>query len=199
MSVPEQGGGCLIPEGALKPGSLHTVAVGASTHLGLCRMERQVTAGKGHLKISGLGSNSQPKEGLKVAFDYYKANATRVSASIKANDHDYHLHMIELQNTGASDQITLSGFVALCSALMDKPLQPQMVVLGNMSLGGNIVPVANLAECLQVALDSGAKRILMPMASASDIPSVPGELFTKFQVAFYADPVDAAFKALGVA
>lgn len=199
VNVPEQGGGKLIPEGPLKPGALHTVAVGASSHLGLYRMETQVTPGKGHLKISGLGSNSQPKESLKVGFDYFKANAARVSAAIKASDHDYHIHMIEQHNTGASDQITLSGFVALCSALMDKPLQPQMVVLGNMSLGGNIVPVANLAECLQVALDSGAKRVLMPMASANDIPSVPGELFTKFQVAFYADPVDAAFKAMGVA
>lgn len=199
VGVPEQGGGGLIPEGPLKPGALHTVAVGASTHLGLYRMETQVTAGKGHLKISGFGSNSQPKESIKVAFDFFKANASRVSAAIKASDHDFHIHMIELHNTGASDQVTLSGFVAMCSAIMDKPLQPQMVVLGNMSLGGNIIPVANLAECLQVAKDAGAKRVLMPMASANDILSVPGELFTKFQVAFYADPVDAAFKAMGVA
>jgi len=198
VSVPEQGGGCLIPEGPLKPGVLHTVAVGASTHLGLYRMETQVTAGKGHFKVSGFGSSSQPKESLKVAFDYFKANATRVSAAIKANDHDFHIHMIELHNTGASDHITLAGFVALCSAITEKPLQPQLVVLGNMSLGGNIVPVVNLAECLQVAKDAGAKRVLMPMSSVSDIPSVPAELFSKFQVAFYADPVDAAFKAMGV-
>ena len=199
VGVPEQGGGGLIPEGPLKPGALHTVAVGASTHLGLYRMETQVTAGKGHLKISGFGSNAQPKESIKVAFDFFKANASRVSAGIKANDHDFHIHMIELHNTGASEQVTLSGFIALCSSIMDKPLQPQLVVLGNMSLGGNIVPFSNLAECLQVAKDAGAKRVLMPMSSVGDIPSVPGELFAKFQVAFYADPVDAAFKAMGVA
>lgn len=67
-----------------------------------------------------------------------------------------------------------------------------------MSLGGNIVPVDNLAETLQVAFDTGAKRLLLPMASVGDIPTVPGELFAKFQTSFYADPVDAAFKALGV-
>ena len=93
---------------------------------------------------------------------------------------------------------SLAGFVAYCSALMQRPLQAQMVVLGDMSLGGNVVPVENLAECMQVAFDAGAKRILLPMASVTDIPTVPGELFTKFQTSFYSDPVDAAFKALGV-
>lgn len=61
-----------------------------------------------------------------------------------------------------------------------------------------IVPVENLAESLQVAADSGAKRILLPMASVRDIPTIPGELFAKFQTSFYADLRDAPFKALGV-
>jgi ATP-dependent Lon protease len=73
-----------------------------------------------------------------------------------------------------------------------------MVVLGDMSLGGSIIPVETLAECLQVAFNAGAKRILLPMSSVTAIPSVPGELFAKFQTSFYADPVDAVFKALGV-
>ncbi len=73
-----------------------------------------------------------------------------------------------------------------------------MVILGDMSLGGNIVPVENLAECLQVAFDAGAKRILIPMSSAADIATIPAELFTKFQTSFFSDPVDAVFKALGV-
>jgi ATP-dependent Lon protease len=81
---------------------------------------------------------------------------------------------------------------------MSRPLQQQMVVLGSMSLGGAVIPVENLAESLQVAFDAGAKRILLPMASVRDIPTIPGELFAKFQTGFYSDPIDAAFKALGV-
>lgn len=100
--------------------------------------------------------------------------------------------------TGPTNAMTLSAFVALCSGLLAKPVQSQLVVLGSMSLGGSIIPVQNLAETLQVAFDSGAKRILLPMASVRDIPSVPGELFAKFQTSFYADPKDAVFKALGV-
>jgi ATP-dependent Lon protease len=81
---------------------------------------------------------------------------------------------------------------------MGKPAQAQMVVLGDMSLGGSITPVQSIAECLQVAFDGGGKRVALPMTSAADIPSIPAELFTKFQTSFYADPVDAVFKVLGV-
>jgi ATP-dependent Lon protease len=135
---------------------------------------------------------------VKVGFDYFRANASRVSASIKAGDHDFHLHFVELHNSGPTNAIPLATFVALCSAVLGKPVQQQLVVLGSMSLGGNIVPVQNLAESLQVAFDSGAKRLLLPMASVKDIPTIPGELFAKFQTSFYSDPVDAVFKALGV-
>ena len=199
ISVPEQGGGSLIPDGPLNPGVMHTVATGGSGgHLGLYRIETQVTPGNGALKLSGFGSNSQAKEAIRVGFDFFKANATHVSASIKALDHDYHLHVVELHNTGPTTAMTLAAFVALCSGVFGKPIQQQMVVLGSMSLGGNIVPVENLAESLQVAFDAGAKRILLPMASVRDIPTIPGELFAKFQTGFYSDPTDAVFKALGV-
>ena len=196
--MPEQGGDKLIPSGPLNPGVLHTVATGSGGHQGLYRLETQTTAGNGRFNTSGLGTNSTAKESVKVAFDYFKANLTRVSGLAKAGDHDYHLHTVELHNTGATKAMTLPSFVALCSGVLGKPAQAQLVVLGDMSLGGNVIPVENLAGCLQVAFDSGAKRILLPMASVGDIPSIPGELFAKFQTSFYADPVDAVFKALGV-
>ena len=199
IGVPEQGGGSLIPDGPLNPGVMHTVATGGTgSHLGLYRLETQVTSGNGVLRTSGLGSSSAAKEAIKVGFDYFKANAHRVSASIKPGDHDFHLHVVELHNTGPTTAMTLAAFVALCSGVFGKPIQQQMVILGSMSLGGNIVPVENLAESLQVAFDAGAKRLLLPMASVKDIPTIPGELFAKFQTGFYADPVDAVFKALGV-
>ncbi len=198
ISVPEQGGGTLIPDGPLNPGVIHTVATGAGGHLGLYRIETQVMAGNGTLKTSGLGSNSGAKEAIKVGFDYFKANGGRVSASVKPGDNDYHLHVVELHNTGPTPAMTLAAYVALCSGVLARPLQQQLVVLGSMSLGGNIVPVENLAESLQVAFDAGAKRVLLPMASVRDIPTVPGELFAKFQTSFYSDPTDAVFKAIGV-
>lgn len=197
VSVLEQGGDSLIPSDPLSAGSLYTVARGSAGHLGLYRLETQVTSGSGQLKLSGLGSNSAAKESVKVGFDYFRANASQIQASLKTGDHDYHLHVVEAHNTGPSSALTMSSFVALCSALVDRPVEPQLVVLGSMSLGGTIVPVESLAESLQVAADAGAKRLLMPMASVVDIPTIPGELFAKFQTSFYADPSDAVFKALG--
>ncbi len=198
VSVKEQGGDSLIPEGPPNPGTLHTVAMGTSGLLGLYRIELQVTPGNGKLSISGVGTSSITKEKIKIAFDYFKANVNRVSTASKAINHNYHLHIVELHNSGPAEIMTLPSFIALCSGLLGKPVQSQIVVLGDMSLGGSVVPVENLAETLQVAFDSGAKRILIPMSSVGDIQTIPGELFAKFQTSFYADPVDAVFKVLGV-
>lgn len=194
ITVPEQSGGGLIPEGRLNPGTLHTISVGGSGIPGVYRLEIQSIAGTGKLNISG----ATWKEPGKVAFDYLKANASRVSASIKPSEHNFHLHLVELQNNGTPDALTLASFIALCSVALTKPVQSQLAVMGDMSLGGTIVQVRNLAESLQVAFDAGAKKILLPMSSVIDIPTVPGELFAKFQTSFYSDPVDAVFKALGV-
>lgn len=73
----------------------------------------------------------------------------------------------------------MAGFVSLCSGALGKPVQDQLVLLGNMSLGGSVEPARSLAESLQIAFDNGGKRLLMPMSSVNDIPSVPGELFAK--------------------
>jgi ATP-dependent Lon protease len=198
VSVLEQGGGSLIPEGPMNPGTMHTVTLGTSEHLGLYRLELQVTGGNGKLSISGSGTNTKTKEAIKIAFDYFKANIGRVSSMSKVGDHDYHLHIVEIHNTGAATALTLCSFISFCSGLMGKPIQSQMVILGDMSLGGTIVNSTNIAETLQVAFDSGAKRLLIPMSNVGDIQTIPGELFAKFQTSFYSDPVDAAFKALGV-
>jgi len=198
VSVLEQGGGSLIPEGPMNPGTMHTVALGTSGHLGLYRLELQVTAGNGKLSISGSGTDAKTKEAIKIGYDYFKANMSRVSSMSKVIDHDYHLHIVEMQSTGAAADMTLCSFITFCSGLMGKPIQSQMITLGDMSLGGTIEKASNLAETLQVGFDAGAKRILIPMSSVGDIPSIPGELFAKFQTSFYSDPVDAVYKALGV-
>ncbi|POE08606.1 TIGR02688 family protein [Pectobacterium odoriferum] len=198
VSVPEQGGSELIPAGMPKPGVVHLVTQADSGMTGLYRFETQMTAGNGKHAVSGLGSNTAAKEAIRVGFDYFKGNLSRISAAAKFSEHEYHLHVVELHSTGPSTTTSLAALIAFCSILLTKPVQEQMVVLGSMTLGGVTNPVQDLAACLQVAFDSGAKKVLLPMASAMDIPTVPTELFTKFQVSFYADPVDAVYKALGV-
>ena len=198
VSVKEQGGGGLIPEGTAKPGFLYTIGLSNKGMPGLYRLELQVTKGSGKLATSGLWNSSSAKEQVKIAFDYFKANASRISGGSKVMEHDFHLHVVELQNTGPLSHLALPSLVAFASGLLGRSVQSQMVVLGDMSLGGSVTPVESIAECLQVAFDAGAKKVALPMSSAVDIPTIPVELFTKFQTSFYADPVDAVFKGLGV-
>ncbi|EHU1300144.1 protease Lon-related BREX system protein BrxL [Acinetobacter baumannii] len=198
VSVKEQGGGGLILEGPAKPGFLYTIGLSNKGMPGLYRLELQVTKGSGKLATSGLWNSSSAKEQVKIAFDYFKANANRISGGSKVLEHDFHLHVVELQNTGPLSHLALPSLVAFASGLLGRSVQSQMVVLGDMSLGGSVTPVESITECLQVAFDAGAKKVALPMSSAADIPTIPVELFTKFQTSFYADPVDAVFKALGV-
>jgi ATP-dependent Lon protease len=198
VAVKEQGGGGLIPDGPSKAGVLHTIGLSSKGMPGVYRLELQVTKGTGKLATSGLWNSSAAKEQVKIAFDYFKANATRISAGAKVSEHDFHIHAIELQNTGPLNHLALASLVAFSSGLLGRPVQSQMVVMGDMSLGGSVTPVASIAECLQVGFDAGAKKVALPMSSAADIPTIPPELFTKFQTSFYADPVEAVFKALGV-
>ena len=198
VAVKEQSGGGLIPEGPAKPGVLHTIGLSNKGMPGLYRLELQVTKGSGKLATSGLWGSSAAKEQVKIAFDFFKANASSISAGVKVADHDFHISAVELQNTGPFTHLALASLVAFVSGLLNRPVQSQMVVLGDMSIGGSVTPVENIAECLQVAFDAGAKKVALPMSSAADIPTIPAELFTKFQTSFYADPVDGVIKALGI-
>lgn len=196
VTIPEQGGDQLIPAGPAKPGVIYTISRGPIGQIGLYRYETQKIGGTGKHTVSGIGSSSTAKESIRVGFDYLKGNLNRISSTSKFTEFDFHLHVVELHNVGAATT-SLSALVAFCSILLEKPVLDSLVILGDMTLGGVVNPVENLADSLQMALDAGGKRVLIPMSSITDISTVPPEILSKFQVNFYADPIDAVFKALG--
>ena len=198
ISVPESGGGKLIPEGMLKAGHTYFIGRGNSGMIGTFKIEVESTSGHGKFAISGIGTDRETKEALNTAFNYFKANKKSISASIQVDNVDYLLHIEDLQGVGASKDISLASFVAMCSSALKKPMQGSLVILGSMSIGGTISKVEELANTLQVCFDSGAKKILLPMSSASDISNVPSDLFSKFNISFYNNPEDAVYKALGI-
>ena len=198
ISVPESGGGKLIPEGMLKAGHTYFIGRGNSGMIGVYKIEVESPNGHGKFQVSGIGTDRETKEALNTAFNYFKANRKNISASIQVDDVDYLLHIEDLQGVGASKDVSLASFVAMCSSSLKKPMQGSLVILGSMSIGGTIGKVEELANTLQVCFDAGAKKILLPMSSASDISSVPSDLFSKFNISFYNDPEDAVFKALGI-
>ncbi|WP_345739734.1 S16 family serine protease [Vibrio diabolicus] len=198
VNVPEQGGSQIIPPGMPNAGVIHFVSPGAAGKLGVFRIETQKTAGNGKLTTSGLGSDTEAKEQVKVGFEYFKGNLSRIAANSQYSDHEFHLHFVDLQMSGNSHSSSLASLIANCSILLGKPMQESMVVLGTMTLGGVLNPVQDLAGSMQVALEAGATKILIPMSSASDIPTVPAETFTKFQVSFTVTPSTQCTKRLGL-
>lgn len=198
VSVPECGGGKLIPEGILKAGHTYFVGRGSSGMIGTFKIEVESPSGHGKFNITGVGADRETKEALNTAYNYFKGNKKNISASIQVENVDYLLHIEDLQGVGASKDVSLAAFVAMCSSALKKSMQGSLVILGSMSIGGTISKVDELANTLQVCFDSGAKKILLPMSSAGDISNVPSDLFSKFNISFYNSPEDAVYKALGI-
>ena len=198
VPVPEQGGGTLIPEGLNKPGHIYTVSRGKSGMMGVFKLETQISSGSGKFERTGLGSNSQAKEAMDTAYKYLRANGNSISANISTITKDYVVNVQDLNGIGMTNRLTLATLIALCSAALNKPAVSSVVVLGDLSIGGTLIKVEELANTLQVCLDSGAKKILLPLSSAADLGTAPAELIGGFNLIFYNSAEDAVFKALGV-
>lgn len=198
VSVPEQGGGKLIPEGLGRPGHVYTVGHGNSGMIGVYKLENQVVSGTGKFEKSGIASHRGAKESLDTAFRYFTANCKSISGSISTKTKDYLMHISDLQGIGLTDALAIAELIGLCSGALEKPVQESMVVLGNMTVGGTISKVEEFANMLQVCVDAGAKKVLIPASSVVDLQTVPPELLIKVQPIFYSDPIDSVFKALGV-
>lgn len=198
VSVPEQGGGKLIPEGICNPGQVYTVSRGKSGMIGVFRLESQMLPGTGKLACTGLGSDRGAKEATNTAFNFLKANAKRISGSISMTAKDYNINYQDLQGIGITDKLALPTVISICSIALNRPTQSSLAVLGEISIAGSMIKVDELANALQVCLDSGAKKILLPITSAADMGTVPPELMGSFQIIFYQSAEDAVFKALGV-
>ena len=198
VSVPEQGGGKLIPEGMCNPGQVYTASQGKSGMIGVFRLESQMLPGNGKFERTGIGTDRDAKESTNTAFNFLKANANCISGSISTTMKDYIINYQDLQGIGMTGKLALPTLIALCSIALGKPVQSSLVVLGEISISGTMIKVDELASTLQVCLDSGAKRVLIPSTSFVDFATVPPDLMSAFQLIPYQSAEDAVFKALGV-
>ena len=198
VSVPEQGGGKLIPEGMCNPGQIYTVSQGKSGMLGVFRLESQMLPGNGKFERTGIGSDRDAKESTNTAFNFLKANGNRISGSISTTTKDYIINYQDLQGIGMTGKLALPTLIAMCSIALGKPTLSSLAVLGEISISGTMMKVDELANSLQVCLDSGAKRVLLPITSAAELGTVPADLIGSFNLILYSSAEDAVFKALGV-
>lgn len=198
VSVPEQGGGKLIPDGMCNPGQIYTVSRGKSGMIGVFRLKSQMLPGSGKFERTGLGSDRDCRESTNTAFNFLKANGNRISGGISTASKDYIINYQDLQGIGMTGKLALPTLIALCSIALGRPTVSTLAVLGEISISGTILKVDELANSLQVCLDSGAKKVLLPITSAADLGTVPPELVGSFNLIFYSSAEDAVFKALGV-
>lgn len=198
VSVPEQGGGKLIPDGIANPGTIYTVSHAKSSMVGVYRLETQMLPGNGKFDRTGLGTDRDAKEAANIAFNFLKANGMSISRSISTTQRDYIINYQDLNGIGMTKSLALPTLLAIASAALGKPTLGSLAVLGEISISGAITKVDELANVLQVCLDSGAKKVLLPITSAVDLGTVPPDLMGAFSIIFYTTAQEAVFKALGV-
>lgn len=198
VGVMENNIGTLIPEGQLKPGHLYTVGSPGNGKFGVYKIETQMMNGNGNFKCTGIGSKKEVKEAVDTGYHYLKSNSNSISANISTKTKDYLMEVQDLNNIGMTNSLSLATLVGLSSVALNRPVLSSAVILGDFSIGGTIKKIENLDSILQVCLDAGAKKIVIPMSSIGDISAVPQEIVSKFStIVLYSDPQDAVFKALG--
>lgn len=188
----------LIPDGMCNPGQVYTVSRGKSGRIGLFRLEGQMLPGNGKFERTGLGSDREAKEATNTAFNFLKANSNRISGTISTTTKDYIVNYQDLQGIGITGRLALPTLISLCSIALGRSTLANLAVIGDISISGTLIKVDELANVLQVCLDSGAKKVLLPSTSFVDFTTVPADLMSAFQLIPYSSAEDAVFKALGV-
>ena len=88
--------------------------------------------------------------------------------------------------------------MAICSALRKQSALPGLLVLGDLSIQGNLKALRSLTEVLQVGMDNGARRALIPLENKRNFLDVPADIMERVDPIFYGDPMTATLKALGL-
>ena len=197
VGVPEQGGRDLIALDPLPPGSVYSASVGADGAVGLFRLEVSTSGGTGKLKLSG-GISGQMKESIQRAFSYLRTRMNEFSIGAEVDHTDFYVEAIDLLNNRQDCEIGVAMFAACFSAIRKTPVQAGLLILGDLSIQGNIKPLRSLTEPLQIAMDNGARKALIPIENKRNFLDVSADIMERVDPIFYGDPKAGAFKALGL-
>ncbi|WP_437193271.1 protease Lon-related BREX system protein BrxL [Planctomicrobium sp. SH527] len=197
VGVPEQGGRDMIAADPLAPGSLYTASVDDQGKVGLYRLEVGTSPGTGKLKIAG-GVEGAMKESLQRAFAYLQGQKVKMGIGQQFDTTDFHVEAIDLLSNHVPCEAGIALVVAVYSAIKRQSVLAGLVILGDLSIQGNIKAVRTLAEPLQVSMDNGARRALVPLENKRNFLEVSGEIVERVDPVFFSDPLTAAMKALGM-
>jgi ATP-dependent Lon protease len=197
VGVPEQGGRDMISTDPLAPGSVYTASVDDQGKVGLYRIEVGCSPGTGKLKIAG-GIEGTMKESIQRAFAYLMGQKVKMGVGQQIDTTDFHVEAIDLLNNRVPCEAGIALVVAVYSAVKKHSVVAGLLVLGDLSIQGNIKAVRSLAEPLQVGMDNGARRALIPLENKRNFLDVSGDIVERVDPVFFSDPMTAAMKALGM-
>lgn len=197
VGVPESGGRELIASDPLSPGSVYVSSVDDQAKVGLYRLEIGTSPGTGKLKIAG-GIEGPMKESIQRAFGYVQGSKGAMGIAQLFGTTDFHIEAIDLLANRTACEAGVGLVVAICSALKKQPVQPALLIIGDLSIQGNIKAARSIAESLQVGMENGAKRALIPLENKRHFLEVSGDVLEKVDPIFYSDPLTGATKAFGL-
>lgn len=197
VGVPEEGGRNLIATDPLAPGSVYTASVDEQGKVGLYRIEVGCSAGTGKLKLSGIGDSSM-KESIQRAFAYLQGHKVELGIAHEFVSTDFHVEAIDLLSNRVPCEAGIALVIAICSAVRKHSVLPALLILGDLSIQGNIKPVRSLVEPLQAGMENGARRTLIPLENKRHFLDVSGDIVERVDPIFYSDPLTATMKALGI-
>lgn len=197
VGVLEQGGRDMIAADPLAPGSVYTASVNDQGKVGLYRLEVGCSPGTGKLKITG-GVEGAMKESIQRAFAYMQGQKVKMGIGHQFDTTDFHVEAIDLLGNQVPCEAGIALVVAVYSAIKRQSVLAGLVILGDLSIQGNIKTVRTLAEPLQVSMDNGARRALVPLENKRNFLEVSGDIVERVDPVFFSDPLTAAMKALGM-
>ncbi len=197
VGVPEEGGRDLIVPDPLAPGSVYIASVDDEGKAGLYRLEVGSSPGAGKLKVAG-GISGSMKESIQRAFAYIKGHKTDMGLGQIFDATDFHVEAIDLLANHVPCEAGIGLVVAIYATLKKQASRPALLILGDLSIQGNIKAVRSLVEPLQIGMDNGARRALIPIENKRHFLDVPADIMERVDPIFYGDPLTAAMKALGM-
>ena len=198
VAVPESGGGGLITPGRPNPGVVFTIGTDRDlARNAIFRIETQAMKGRGSTRVTGAPSRAM-RDAIQTAFTFLKGHSKQLGLPYDPNEYEFHVQIVNLMQSKEGSETGVAFFIGMLSALLDKPVLEQLIVLGEMSIHGSLLKVPALAERLQLAMDNGAKLVLIPSENKRDFSDIPSDVLDKLQIIFFSDPANAAFRAMGL-
>lgn len=157
------------------------------------KIETNYTNGNGNYQITGRPS-VEAKETIKNVYNYIKANATNMGVSNKLLEQTYITQIIDENGSGGNQEIGAAFYLSMISNFIGRPVKAKTVILGSMTVNGNLIKITNLYEKLSFIVEQGAKAVYIPISNQPDTMTMQPDIWGKLSILFYASAEDLSKK-----